>query len=43
MVKAKCNRCGWKWESKSKAQKVSCPGCGAKVNLDEFRNGKADK
>ena len=32
LTKLVCQRCGWTWDTKSKAWLVSCPGCGNKVD-----------
>jgi len=37
MTKAKCKKCGYEWESKSKMFQVSCPSCGNKVKLKELK------
>lgn len=34
-VAVECPTCGWEWDTRSKAWKVSCPGCGAKVPIPE--------
>ena len=35
----KCNRCKHEWQTKSKLWLVSCPGCGKKIKLREFKEG----
>ena len=37
MVKAKCTKCKYEWESNSKMFKVSCPSCGDKVKIRELK------
>ena len=40
MIKAKCPRCRYEWETHSKLIKVSCPSCGNKVvinSMPDFR------
>ena len=31
MTKAKCQNCGYEWETDSQMIKVSCPSCGANI------------
>jgi len=38
MVKAKCTKCGYEWETESIMIKVSCPSCGNKVKVREIEN-----
>lgn len=35
MADVKCKKCGYSWKTKSKLLKVSCPSCGAKVDVKE--------
>jgi len=36
MVKAKCSKCKYEWESNSEMILVSCPSCGNKVKIREI-------
>ena len=36
MKKAKCQKCKYTWESRSKLMNVSCPSCGIKVKIRGF-------
>lgn len=42
MIKAKCPKCEYRWESNSELIMVSCPSCGSKVKIRDVRrkNGK---
>lgn len=40
MTETKCKKCKYKWTTKSKLVKVSCPSCGDKVILIEMKGGK---
>ncbi len=44
MVKAKCTKCCYEWDSDSLMIKVSCPSCGNKVKIREItsKNNKAN-
>lgn len=33
MISVRCAKCGWAWNTKSKAWRISCPGCGIKVTV----------
>ena len=37
MVKAKCLKCEYEWESQSQMIMVSCPSCGNKVRIKELK------
>jgi len=39
MIKAKCKKCGYEWETSSELIMVSCPSCGNKVKIREIKNG----
>lgn len=36
MVKAKCQKCQYEWETNSQMIMVSCPSCGSKVKIREI-------
>ncbi len=36
MTEAKCLKCDYEWDSKSKLIFVSCPSCGNKVKIREI-------
>jgi len=36
MVKAKCTKCKYEWDSNSPMILVSCPSCGQKVKIREI-------
>ena len=36
MISVRCAKCGWAWNTKSKAWRISCPGCGIKVTVYIF-------
>jgi len=36
MVKAKCKKCGYEWETTSLMIFVSCPSCNNKVKIKEM-------
>lgn len=38
-IKAKCQKCGYEWETKSPMIQVSCPSCGNKVVIREIKDG----
>ncbi len=38
MVKAKCTKCNYEWETKSEMIFVSCPSCNNKVKIREIEN-----
>jgi len=40
MVKAKCIKCKYEWETSSTMITVSCPSCGNKVKIREIENEK---
>lgn len=40
MVKARCQKCGYEWESNSSMFIVSCPSCGTKVKIREMPDSK---
>ncbi len=35
MLKVKCQKCKYEWETNSELIKVSCPSCGSKVKVRE--------
>jgi len=37
-MKAKCQKCGYEWETESKMILVSCPSCGSKVKIRELKD-----
>jgi len=41
MVKAKCTKCKYEWETASTMIMVSCPSCGNKVKIREIKNEKS--
>ena len=51
IMKIKCKKCNYEWETKSKLWTVSCPSCGTKneiknnniKNLNDFENLKEGK
>ncbi len=42
-MKAKCQKCNYKWNSNSKLILVSCPSCGNKVKIRDVRDTKEVK
>ncbi len=40
MREVKCTKCQYKWTTKSKLVKVSCPSCGHKIVLIELKGGE---
>lgn len=41
MIKVKCDKCGYKWETKSEHKFVSCPSCLKKTEVrKDKKNGK---
>jgi len=40
MVKAKCLKCEYEWESQSQMIMVSCPSCGNKVRIKDHNPTK---
>ena len=42
MLKTKCKKCSYEWETKSKMFMVSCPSCGNKVKVKELDDGKGE-
>jgi DNA-directed RNA polymerase subunit RPC12/RpoP len=38
MMKVKCKRCGYEWETHSEMVLVSCPSCNNKVKIREIEN-----
>ena len=43
MVKAKCPKCLYEWETNSKMFIVSCPSCNNKVKIKELKAEKKNE
>ena len=40
MIKAKCKKCGYEWDTNSELLTVSCSSCGNKVKIRKIEDGK---